>query len=152
MITSSLNLLERGHKDKLDADANKFIHFAVDGAQRMKVLIQDLLSFSRVGRQGVCISRSGRGTGAAKRPEKSEGRDRGPRRGDQCGSVADNPGDVRMMQEAFREGGFSNKLNIARDEEQAMAYLNSSAPRPSLILLDLKLPSLIFRRAFRRIS
>lgn len=55
MVTSYLNLLERRYKDKLDTDASEFIHFAVDGAQRMKGLIQDLLSFSRIGRQQVYI-------------------------------------------------------------------------------------------------
>jgi PAS domain S-box-containing protein len=55
MVTSYLNLLERRYKDRLDADAGEFIHFAVDGATRMKGLIQDLLRFSRVGHQVLHI-------------------------------------------------------------------------------------------------
>jgi two-component system, chemotaxis family, response regulator Rcp1 len=59
--------------------------------------------------------------------------------------VEDNPGDIRLMQEAFKEGGFASKLNVARDGEQAMAFLRQEGPygksaRPSLILLDLNLP------------
>jgi len=52
MITSYLQLLERRYKHQLDADADDFIGFAVDGAARMKALINDLLTFSRVGTHG----------------------------------------------------------------------------------------------------
>ena len=48
MITSFTQLLERRYKGKLDADADDYIDFIVEGAHRMKYLIDDLLAFSRV--------------------------------------------------------------------------------------------------------
>lgn len=50
MITSFLTQLQRKYDDKLDAKAHQYIHFAVDGAKRMRQIILDLLDFSRVGR------------------------------------------------------------------------------------------------------
>ena len=49
MITSFLQLLKQRYYDNLDQDANDFIDFAVEGALRMDMMINDLLKFSRVG-------------------------------------------------------------------------------------------------------
>ena len=49
MITSFLQLFQKRYKDKIDETADQYIHFAIDGAERMKVLIMDLLDYSRVG-------------------------------------------------------------------------------------------------------
>jgi light-regulated signal transduction histidine kinase (bacteriophytochrome) len=48
MVMSFTKLLAKRYKDQLDADAEQFIGFAVDGAERMEQLIQDLLTYSRV--------------------------------------------------------------------------------------------------------
>lgn len=53
MVASYTELLSRRYKGQLDSDADDFIAFAVDGAKRMQRLIEDLLSFSRVGTQGT---------------------------------------------------------------------------------------------------
>jgi signal transduction histidine kinase len=53
MVAAYTQLLAERYKGKLDADADKYIHYAVDGALRMQGLVRDLLAFSRVGRQGA---------------------------------------------------------------------------------------------------
>jgi len=52
MVTAYTQLLAERYAGKLDANADKYIGYASEGAQRMQVLIQDLLAFSRVGRNG----------------------------------------------------------------------------------------------------
>jgi PAS domain S-box-containing protein len=48
MISSYLQLLKRRYEGNIDEKADKYIYYAVDGAARMQVLINDLLEFSRV--------------------------------------------------------------------------------------------------------
>lgn len=59
--------------------------------------------------------------------------------------VEDNPADVRLTQEALKEGRVRNSLHVARDGVEALAFLRrekgfENAVRPDLILLDLNLP------------
>lgn len=59
--------------------------------------------------------------------------------------VEDNPGDVRLAQEALRDAKMANNLNVVTDGVEALAYLrregrHAKAPRPDLVLLDLNLP------------
>ncbi len=59
--------------------------------------------------------------------------------------VEDNPGDVRLTMEAFKEGKICNHLSVVGDGVEALAFLRrdppfTDAPRPDLILLDLNLP------------
>jgi two-component system, chemotaxis family, response regulator Rcp1 len=59
--------------------------------------------------------------------------------------VEDNPADVRLAQEALREGRVQNQMHVVGDGEEALAFLrregrHAAAPRPDLLLLDLNLP------------
>ena len=59
--------------------------------------------------------------------------------------VEDNPGDVRLMQEAFDRGKSRKEIIVVGDGEEAMAFLRreseyADVPRPDLILLDLNMP------------
>jgi CheY-like chemotaxis protein len=59
--------------------------------------------------------------------------------------VEDNPADVRLTQEAFRDGRIHNTLAVAKDGVEAMDFLHrrgkyADAVSPDLILLDLNLP------------
>ena len=59
--------------------------------------------------------------------------------------VEDNPGDVRLTLEAFKEGRVRNQIRTVVDGEEALLYLRGQDPfgdavRPDLVLLDLNLP------------
>ncbi len=59
--------------------------------------------------------------------------------------VEDNPGDIRLTQEAFEESQIANALHVVTDGVEALEFLHRSsgyedAPRPDIILLDLNLP------------
>ena len=59
--------------------------------------------------------------------------------------VEDNPGDVRLMREAFREISAPHRLNVVNNGRDALHFLRQEeeckqSPRPDLVLLDLMLP------------
>ena len=59
--------------------------------------------------------------------------------------VEDNPGDVRLTREAFKQGRIENDLYVVTNGVQALEFLYqrgeyADAPRPDLVLLDLNLP------------
>jgi chemotaxis family two-component system response regulator Rcp1 len=71
--------------------------------------------------------------------------------------VEDNPGDIRLAQEAFKESKIHNNLHVVGDGEEALAYLRKEgkyekATRPDLILLDLNLPRKDGREVLREIK
>jgi CheY-like chemotaxis protein len=71
--------------------------------------------------------------------------------------VEDNPGDVRLTREAFRDANVHVRLHVASDGVEAMAFLrreeaHNDAPRPDMILLDLNLPRMDGREVLGRIK
>lgn len=53
MVAAYTQLLAERYRGKLDEDADRYIGYAVEGATRMQALLEDLLAFSRVGRNGA---------------------------------------------------------------------------------------------------
>ena len=71
--------------------------------------------------------------------------------------VEDNPDDIYFIEEAFDRSTIRKTLHVVRDAEQALAFLRNEpphedAPRPHLILLDLKLPKMPGMDFLRRIK
>ncbi len=71
--------------------------------------------------------------------------------------VEDNPADVRLTLEAFRECRVQNTLHVARDGVEAMSFLRrqdkyADAARPNLIFLDLNLPRKNGREVLKEIK
>jgi CheY-like chemotaxis protein len=71
--------------------------------------------------------------------------------------VEDNPGDVRLTQEALRDAKVRNNVHVAADGVEAMAFLHregshAQAPRPDLIFLDLNLPRKTGREVLEEIK
>lgn len=61
--------------------------------------------------------------------------------------VEDNPGDIRLVEEAFSDGNVANTLHTVVDGRAALDYIHQrgeyeDAPRPDIVLLDLNLPKI----------
>lgn len=74
--------------------------------------------------------------------------------------VEDNPMDVDLTLDAFREARLANKIHVARDGQEALDYLfgngeyadRQAHPLPDLVLLDLKMPGIDGHEVLRRIK
>jgi two-component system, chemotaxis family, response regulator Rcp1 len=71
--------------------------------------------------------------------------------------VEDSPGDVRLTEEALKEGRVANRLHVVHDGEEAIAFLRreppyQDAPAPGLVLLDLNLPRMDGREVLATIK
>lgn len=71
--------------------------------------------------------------------------------------VEDNPGDIRLTEEAFKEADLECNLSVVEDGVEALAFLNQTgqyknAPKPDFILLDLNLPRKDGRQVLKEIK
>ena len=68
--------------------------------------------------------------------------------------IEDNPGDVRLTQEALKEGKILNQISVVEDGVEAMGYLRKkdNQNRPDLIMLDLNLPRMNGREVLAAIK
>lgn len=69
--------------------------------------------------------------------------------------VEDNPVDLDLTQRAFARRRFGNPVQVARDGEEALAYIDrwdAGEPLPAVILLDIKLPKVNGLEVLRRIK
>jgi CheY-like chemotaxis protein len=71
--------------------------------------------------------------------------------------VEDNPGDVRLTREGFKQARIANSLHVAANGDDALDFLyrrdgHAAAPRPDMILLDLNLPGIDGRSVLQKIK